>query len=82
MHRIKMRPIGPAPKVNCWNCGRPIVVQRGKRGARYLYRGEQPSTVIVEDWVPCECGAFQNVRHLNEVIVDAADDRYSGAEEA
>ena len=81
MQRIKMRPIGPPPKVPCWNCGREIEVRSGKRSARYLYRGEQPSTVIVEDWVPCECGAFQNVRHLNEVVVDAVIE-HSGAEEA
>jgi hypothetical protein len=81
MQRVKMRPIGPPPKVACWNCGAQVAVERGKRGARYLYRGEQPSTVIVEDWVPCACGAFQNIRHLNEVIIDAVE-HHGTAEEA
>jgi hypothetical protein len=70
MHHVKMRPVGPPPKVQCWNCARPVEVQKHNRAARYLYRGEQPATVIVEDWISCECGAYQNVRRLNEIVVD------------
>jgi hypothetical protein len=70
MQRVNMRPLGPAPTVTCWNCHREVVVKRTNREARYIYRGEQPSTVIVEDWVTCACGAYQNVRRLHEMIVE------------
>jgi hypothetical protein len=46
------------------------MVGRANRVARYMYRGEQPSTVIVEDWITCACGAYQNVRRLHEMVVD------------
>ena len=65
-----MRPIGPQPKVRCWNCGGDVEVQKSNRVARYLYRGEQPSTVVVEDWVTCSCGAYQNVRRVHEMVVE------------
>lgn len=70
MQRVNMRPLGPAPHVSCWNCGREVAVARANRAARYMYRGEQPSTVIVEDWITCPCGAYQNVRRLHEMVVD------------
>jgi hypothetical protein len=66
-----MRPVGvPAPVV-CWHCGKPIDSEAGNAEARYLYRGDAPSTVIVEDWIVCSCGAYQNVRRLNEISVEA-----------
>ena len=65
-----MRPVGvPAPVV-CWHCGATIDAEAGNAAARYLYRGDAPSTVIVEDWIVCVCGAYQNVRRLNEISVE------------
>lgn len=66
-----MRPIGNAPEVVCWNCGRKIEREHGAHAARYLYRGDQPSTAVIEDWIECECGAYQNVRRLNEITIEA-----------
>jgi len=68
-----MRPVGAAPKVSCWNCGGDIAVRRANRFARYMYRGEQASTVIVEDWVTCPCGAYQNVRRVHEMVVQGPE---------
>lgn len=62
-----MRPIGGADGCVCWHCGRTVDLQM--RTTRYLYRGELPSTAVIEDWVPCDCGAFQNVRRVNEIII-------------
>ena len=36
---------------------------------RQIYRGDQPLTVVIEDWMECTCGAYQNVRRLNEISV-------------
>ena len=64
-----MRPIGvPAPIV-CWHCAQPIDIGVDSK-ARYLYRGDQPLTVIVEDWMHCPCGAYQNIRRLTEITVE------------
>lgn len=52
----------------CWNCTRPIT---GLSEARYLYRGPQATTAIVEDWVACACGAFQNVRQVKEIQISS-----------
>ncbi|HEV8022917.1 MAG TPA: hypothetical protein VGP41_16700 [Candidatus Lustribacter sp.] len=65
-----MRPVGTPPPVVCWHCGAKIVAEEGNSEARYLYRGDAPSTVIVEDWIVCVCGAYQNVRRLNEISVE------------
>jgi len=66
-----MRPIGACAPVVCWHCGQPVDFQSGQQTARYLYRGEQPFTVVIEDWVHCACGAYQNIRRLNEITVEA-----------
>ena len=66
-----MRPIGTAVPVECWHCGAQVERGRGFHAARYLYRGDQPSTVVVEDWIECECGAYQNVRRLNEITIES-----------
>lgn len=68
MERIRFEPIddGTRPPI-CWHCG---IVLAGKRSeARYLYRhdGER---AIVEDWVACTCGAFQNIRRLHSITVE------------
>jgi sarcosine oxidase delta subunit len=65
-----MRPIGTFAPVACWHCGQPIDFSSGEQTARYLYRGDQPFTVVIEDWMHCACGAYQNVRRLNEIRVD------------
>lgn len=65
-----MRPIGVTAAIACWHCGQPIDFSAGDATARYLYRGDQPLTVVVEDWVHCTCGAYQNVRRLNEISVE------------
>ena len=75
-----MRPIGTQPKVRCWNCGDEIAVRKTNRVARYLYRGEQPSTVLVEDWVSCACGAYQNVRRVHEMVVEGGNAEGGGPE--
>ena len=41
--------------------------QAGNAAARYCIVAIAPSTVIVEDWIVCSCGAYQNVRRLNEI---------------
>ena len=66
-----MRPIGAAPRTVCWHCARPIDFAVDAQAARYLYRGDQPLTVIVEDWMRCTCGAYQNIRRLTEITVEA-----------
>ncbi|MBV8645388.1 MAG: hypothetical protein JO225_15895 [Candidatus Eremiobacteraeota bacterium] len=67
MERIELRSDPPAPHdARCWHCGRAVA---GRRMARYLYPGDRPRTAIVEDWHPCPCGAFQNVRRPTEITV-------------
>jgi hypothetical protein len=66
-----MRPLGPDPTTACWHCGRIIEPRVGVRAARYIYRGEQPATAIIEDWIECECGAYQNLRRLNEITIES-----------
>jgi sarcosine oxidase delta subunit len=63
-----MRPIGVLAPIACWRCTQPIDTTL-ESTARYLYRGDQPLTVVVEDWMHCPCGAYQNVRRLNEITV-------------
>jgi hypothetical protein len=70
MEKITIRPIGAEPHTVCWHCGRPIERDGESHAARYLYRGEQPDTAVIEDWIECACGAFQNVRRLNEITVE------------
>ena len=65
-----MKPLGPAPATTCWHCGAPVDAAKGKQKARYIYRGEQPLTVLVEYWMHCTCGAYQNIRRINEITVD------------
>ena len=65
-----MRPIGPEPATPCWHCGGPIERSVGVHAARYIYRGDQPLTVVIEDWMECACGAYQNLRRLNEITVE------------
>jgi len=65
-----MKPVGVTPPAVCWHCGQGVDFQTGTLAARYLYRGERPSTVLVEDWMQCACGAYQNVRRLNEISVE------------
>jgi hypothetical protein len=69
VERIVMRPIGTPPSAACWNCG-AVVDQSGVRAARYMYRADQPLAVLVEDWIACTCGAFQNLRCLNAISVE------------
>jgi hypothetical protein len=71
MERVVMRPIGAPPQALCWHCGVAIDRAAGIHAARYLYQGDQPSTAIVEDWIECVCGAYQNVRSLNEIIIES-----------
>ena len=70
MERVTMRPIGKAPPVECWHCRRPVERGDGVPAMRYLYRGDQPSTVVIEDWIECACGAYQNIRRLNEISIE------------
>ena len=55
----------------CWHCGRSIDVAVNEKAARYLYRADQPLTIVVEDWLLCSCGAYQNVRQLTEITVES-----------
>jgi hypothetical protein len=66
-----MRPLGVTATVVCWHCGQVVDFSAGEPSARYLYRGDAPLTVVVEDWMRCTCGAYQNVRRLNEIRVEA-----------
>ncbi len=62
-----MRPIGEEDPARCWHCGSSVA---GKPGmARYLYRGVEATTLTVEDWIKCPCGAFQNVRRVKRIHV-------------
>ena len=70
-----MRAIGVTPQTVCWHCGEVIDFTAGEQTARYLYRGDQPFTVLIEDWMHCKCGAYQNVRRLNEISVEAIGNR-------
>jgi sarcosine oxidase delta subunit len=45
------------------------------RAARYLYLGDRPRTAIVEDWHPCPCGAYENIRRPTEIVVSHLDPR-------
>jgi hypothetical protein len=71
MDRIVMRPIGAQPKTVCWHCAEPIDKEHGTHAARYIYRAEQALTAVVEDWMRCACGAYQNLRSLNEITVES-----------
>jgi hypothetical protein len=70
MERIIMRPLGTVPAVVCWHCSRTIDRELAVHAARYIYRGDQPSTAVIEDWLECECGAYQNLRRMSEIIVE------------
>jgi hypothetical protein len=70
VERVTVRLIGAAPTAACWHCGQTLGLDDGLHAARYMYRGEQPFTAIVEDWIECACGAYQNLRSLNEIIVE------------
>jgi hypothetical protein len=70
MERIVMRPIGAWLQTACWHCSQPVDRESGVLAARYIYRGDQALTVVVEDWIACSCGAFQNVRCLNEITIE------------
>jgi hypothetical protein len=65
-----MKPVGPEPSTPCWHCGRTIDNASGLHAARYIYRGEQPLTAVIEDWIECECGAYQNLRRINEITIE------------
>ncbi len=65
-----MRPLGTESPVVCWHCSRTIDRGLAVHAARYLYRGDQPSTAVVEDWLECECGAYQNTRRIAEIHVE------------
>lgn len=65
-----MKPIGSPPATLCWNCGAAVAKDSGTHAARYIYRGDQALTAVVEDWIACACGAYQNVRCLNEITVE------------
>lgn len=80
MERIVIRPIDDVGETPCWNCGRAIERTRGHLAARYLYRGDQRYTALIEDWFECECGAYQNVRCLNEITIQKLG--RNGAEKA
>jgi hypothetical protein len=70
MQRIIMRPLGAVPDIVCWHCSRTIDRDLAVHAARYIYRGDQPDTAVVEDWMECECGAYQNVRSMSEISVE------------
>ena len=65
-----MRPIGTPPAAVCWHCSRTIDREIAVHAARYIYRGDQPATAVIEDWLECECGAYQNVRRMSEITVE------------
>jgi hypothetical protein len=71
MERIVMRPIGPVPEAVCWHCSRTIDKDVAVHAARYIYRGDQPFTAVIEDWIECACGAYQNIRSMSEIVVEA-----------
>ncbi len=66
-----MRTLGTDPPVICWHCTRVIDRRTAVHAARYLYRGDQPYIALIEDWLECECGAYQNVRRMSEITVEA-----------
>jgi len=66
-----MRPIGTPPPTPCWHCGESIERSGEAFEVRYIHRSEQPLTVILEDWIKCTCGAYQNVRRLTEILVES-----------
>ena len=66
-----MRPIGPVPDAVCWHCAQTIDRDGAAVTVRYIYPGDQPFTAVIEDWMHCPCGAYQNVRRLSEIHVEA-----------
>ena len=66
-----MRSIAPGPETPCWHCGQAIERSGTSIAGRYIYRADQAHTAIVEDWIECSCGAYQNVRRLNEITVES-----------
>jgi hypothetical protein len=64
--RIRFIPIEsdePAPR--CWHCGRAVT---GKAKATFLYPRKRH--VVVDRWLECECGAFQNVSHPHQISIE------------
>jgi hypothetical protein len=73
MERVELRTDPPASRdVYCWHRGRAVAAMRA---ARYLYLGDRPRTAIVEDWHPCPCGAYENIRRPTEIVVSHLDPR-------
>jgi hypothetical protein len=72
MDRIAISPDPLREAVTCWHCGRAVA---GRRVARYLYRGERPTSALLEDWHRCSCGAYQNVRRTSEITVKSIERR-------
>ncbi|GAC1422565.1 MAG: hypothetical protein NVSMB5_16130 [Candidatus Velthaea sp.] len=65
-----MRPLAQLPPPpQCWHCGEAL--PGGASAARYLYQGPSAATAIVEDWMSCRCGAFQNVCQIKEISIES-----------
>lgn len=65
-HRIRFTPLDEtqAPP-RCWNCGRPVF---GHTEATFIYPREEHA--LVDQWIECECGAYQNVAHPHRITIE------------
>ena len=68
MDRIRFTPLDDGTKAPvCWHCSQTLVATHSE--ARYMYRhdGER---AIFEDWIACDCGAFQNIRRVHSITIE------------
>ncbi len=49
----------------CWHCGSLV---GGRVEARFMYRRSQ--RIIFDEWVACNCGAYQNVMRERSVTIE------------
>jgi hypothetical protein len=65
-HRIQFTPgEGGNQAPECWNCGKTL---HGPVEATFLH--PRPSHVLVDRWMQCECGAYQNSAQPHRITIE------------
>jgi len=64
--RIRFIPVESAEEAPlCWNCGKAVA---GPAEATFIYPRQRH--VLVDRWLRCECGAYQNPSRRHEITIE------------
>jgi len=64
--RIRFIPVESAEEAPlCWNCGKAVA---GPAEATFIYPRQRQ--VLVDRWLRCECGAYQNTSRRHEITIE------------